>query len=433
MNAPAVRSREQMSPADAAWLQMEHPANRMIITALLLFDGPLEAGALQRTLERVAALPRFHHRVISPSFLPGLPEWRDDPRFDLRAHLHHLAVPAPGGDAGLQQLVSERMSAELPLSKALWEVDVIDRGGGASALLLRVHHCIGDGIALVSALLGLADEPFAVPPDLGKRRERSRGPFAWAAQRLARARTLAQLLALPEDPPTPFRGPVGVAKRAAWSVPIPLARLRALAREHHATMNDVMMGTLAGVLRDWLIEAGHPLPDGDIRALVPVFLGSRNAGMGNRFGMAFVGLPLGEPDPAIRIRELKRSMDAIKASPMAPVAFDVLRFFGLAGRAVQRIGVDLFTRKATVMVTNVPGPRTRIRLAGRELESVMVWAPTSGGMGFSVTLLSYGGELRMGIAADAGLEAAPEALIRGFERALAARRPAAHPESQPIA
>ena len=85
------------------------------------------------------------------------------------------------------------------------------------------------------------------------------------------------------------------------------------------------------------------------------------------------------------------------------------------------------------MVTNVPGPRTRIRLAGRELESVMVWAPTSGGMGFSVTLLSYGGELRMGIAADAGLEAAPEALIRGFERALAARRPAAHPESQPIA
>jgi hypothetical protein len=420
-----------MSPADAAWLQMDQPANRMIITALLAFDGPLYADALQRTLERVGALPRFHHRVVRSRILPGPPEWREDPRFDLRAHVRFLSLPSPGGEAGLRKLVSERMSAELDASKALWEVDVIDRGGGPSALLVRLHHCIGDGVALVRVLLGLADEPAAIPADVRGRREEAPGLREWAGQKLARARTFAQLLALPADPPTPFRAPPGGVKRAAWSVPIPVVRLRALAREHHATVNDVLMATLAGVLRDWLVDAGRPLPDRDIRAVVPVFLGSRNGEMGNRFGLAFVGLPIGEPDAAVRVRKLKHSMDAIKSSLMATVAFDLLRMFGIAGRYVEKIGVGIFTRKATLMVTNVPGPRARLRLAGRELSSVMVWAPTSGGMGLSATLVSYGGELRVGIAADANLQIQPEALVRDFERALAPPGPASRPSPQP--
>jgi hypothetical protein len=126
-------------------------------------------------------------------------------------------------------------------------------------------------------------------------------------------------------------------------------------------------------------------------------------------------------------------MDTVKSSLVAPVAFDILRLFGVAGRFVEQIGVEIFTRKATLMVTNVPGPRTRVRLAGRELSSVMVWAPTSGRMGLSATLLSYGGELRIGIAADANLDLEPEELVRDFERALAAPRTEARPESQPAA
>lgn len=424
-------AREPMSPADAAWLQMEHPANRMIITSLLTFDGPLDADALQRTLARLGSLPRFHHRVVQSALLPALPEWREDPRFDLRAHVHHLGLPGTGGEAGLRQLVSERMSMQLDPEKPLWEVDVIDRGDGPSALLLRVHHCLGDGVALVRVLLGLADGPAAAAPEVRVRRQAAQGRLQWAARQLARARTFAELVALPEDPPTAFRAPVGLVKRAAWSAAIPVSRLRALAREHQATVNDVLLGTLAGVLRDWLVRAGRPLPDRDIRALVPVFLGARDAEMGNRFGLAFVGLPIGERDAAARVRALKRNMDAVKSSLVAPVAFDVLRLFGVAGRFVEKLGVELFTRKATLMVTNVPGPRARVRLAGRELSSVMVWAPTSGRMGLSATLLSYGGELRVGIAADANLELEPGELLGDFERALARPGPAARPEPQP--
>lgn len=409
-----------MSPADAAWLQMDQPANRMIITALFTFGGRLEPKAVEGLLWRMAAIPRFHQRVMPAGFLSTLPEWRDDPRFDLRAHVRHTGLPAPGGEAGLRLLVSERMGTALDPEKPLWEVDVIDRGG-STALLARVHHCIGDGVSLVRALLGLADDPDPLPREMGRHpHERALGPLEWAARQLVRARTFAELLALPPDPPTPFRRRLGLVKRAAWSGPIPLARVRALAREHHATVNDVLMGMLAGVLRGWLIEAGHRLPDRDIRALVPVFLGSRDgAGLGNRFGLAFVELPVGEPDPGERLRRLKERMDGMKSSAEAPVAFDVLRTLGVAGALVERIGVEIFSRKATVMVTNVPGPRARIHLAGGELESLMVWAPTSGRLGFSVTLLSYGGELRIGVAADAHIEADPQALVERFERELA--------------
>ena len=423
---------QPLTPADAAWLQMEHPANRLIITSLMTFDGPLEPAALQQVLSRLAALPRFHQRVVPASgVLPRLPEWRDDPRFDLRAHVHHVGLPAPGGEAELRQFVGERMSSELDPEKALWEVDVIDRGARGSALLLRVHHCVGDGVALVRVLLGLVDDPISLPHEPGKRKQTPPGALEWAAQQIARARSFAGMLALPADPPTPFRRRVGLVKRAAWSAPVPLSRLRALAREHHATVNDVLMGTLAGALRGWYVEAGRPLPERDIRAMVPVFLGSRNGEMGNRFGLAFIDLPISEADAVSRIRKLKERMDAMKTSPMAPVAFDILQAFGLAGRFVERVGVEIFSRKATVMVTNVPGPRTRLHLAGREIEGMMVWAPTSGHIGLSVSLLSYGGDLRMGVAADAHLDAEPEALVGQFERQLAASPPVAQEAARP--
>ncbi len=294
-----------------------------------------------------------------------------------------------------------------------------------------MHHCIGDGVALVRLLLGLADDPGALPPGPVKRRPgKAPGALEWAGLQIARARTFAQMLALPDDPETAFRGPLGLVKRAAWSAPVPMTRLRALAKEHHATVNDVLMGTLAGVLREWLVDAGAPLPGRDIRALVPVFLGSREGEMGNRFGLAYVDLPVTEPDPSARIRRLKERMDAIKASLMAPVAFDVLQTLGVAGGFIERLGVEIFSRKATVMVTNVPGPRARLHVAGRELRSMMVWAPTSGRLGFSVTLLSYGGELRLGIAGDARLQADPAALAARFERVLSAE-PSAAAEARP--
>jgi diacylglycerol O-acyltransferase / wax synthase len=405
---------EPLSAADAVWLRMDTPANRMIITALLTFESRLDPIAFESTLQRLVDLPRFKERVVSPRNPFGLPEWEDDPRFDLRAHVHHLALPAPGGEAELRQFVSERMSADLDREKPLWEVDVVERPGG-SAVLLRVHHCIVDANALVRVLLDLAEDPAARPAEIGLLPEAPRSPWEWARRQLARGRTFAGLVALPSDPPTSLRRPLGLVKRVAWSRPIAFTRVHRLAREHRASMNDVVMTALAGSLRRWLDQTGS-FPAREIRAVVPVFLRGGEPSTRNRFGLALVELPIDEPDRDDRIHKVKRRMDALKCSAAVPVAFDVLRTFAVAGPSLEQLGVELFTRKASLTVTNVPGPRSPVDLAGGRLASLMVWAPTSGRLGLSVTVLSYAGEIRISVAADCSLPLEPEALIEDIER-----------------
>lgn len=415
-------ARERMSAADAAWLQMDSPENRMIITSLMEYAGHIEPAKLEIHFQKLAAYPRFRRRVVLPPTPVMLPSWEDDPRFDLRAHVHHVGLPPPGGDEDLQQFVSERMSAGLSFEKPLWEVDVIERPGSGTAILLRVHHCVGDGVALIKLLLSLADESVSAPKAVGRAPEAPRGPIDWVGEQLSRAKTFVELLALRPDPHT-LRTGLGLVKRAAWSAPIRLAAIEELAHREGATVNDVLMAALAGSMRAALERNGAP-PSREVRAMVPLYLRGRGD-LGNNFGLVYVTLPLGESTREGRIRALKQRMTAVKATPTAPVAFDILRAFGVAGAAVERLGVGIFTSKASIMVTNVPGPKARVHVAGQPLQSMMTWAPTSGRLALSATLISYAGELRIGIAGDAHLDVDPAELVEGFEHELAAGAPEA--------
>jgi diacylglycerol O-acyltransferase / wax synthase len=158
---------------------------------------------------------------------------------------------------------------------------------------------------------------------------------------------------------------------------------------------------------------------------VPLYLRGDAGAMGNHFGLIFVQLPIAESTREARLQKLKKRMGLVKASPTAPLAFEILRAFGAAGAAVERIGVGIFTDKASVMVTNVAGPQAHVRIAGQALQNMMTWAPTSGHLALSVTLLSYAGVLRIGVCADANLAIDPAALVRAFEHELVAELPEA--------
>ncbi|HET9754235.1 MAG TPA: wax ester/triacylglycerol synthase domain-containing protein [Myxococcales bacterium] len=415
-------TRERMSAADAAWLQMDTPENRMIITSLMEFEAPVDPVELERMLEKLAAQPRFHRRVVAPLSPLSLPWWEDDARFDLRAHVRHVALPAPGGDEELQRFVSERMSAGLSPEKPLWEVDVVERPAG-TALLLRVHHCVGDGVALVRLLLGLAEEKVPPPKVVGRPPPPALGPLGWVIEQASRAKTLVDLLTLSPDPDV-LRADLGLVKHAAWSLPIRFAAVQELAKQEGATVNDVLMSALSGALRGALL-ADAAVPAKEVRALVPLYLRGDAGAMGNHFGLIFVQLPIAESTREARLEKLRKRMGLVKASPTAPLAFEILRAFGAAGAAVERIGVGIFTDKASVMVTNVAGPQARVRIAGQPLHSMMTWAPTSGRLALSVTLLSYAGELRIGVCADANIAIDPAALVRAFEHELLADLPGA--------
>jgi diacylglycerol O-acyltransferase / wax synthase len=453
MRAGNSRS-EPMASADAAWLHMESPTNLMVVTGLMLFDEPLEFERLKTTLkERLLRFERFRQRVVEPALSLGGPRWETDPNFDLRAHVHRFALPAPGDQAALQDLVSDIMSTPLDFSKPPWHYYLIEGYGAGCAVLARLHHCIADGIALAQVLIGMTD-PCPEPPTPAEPQAEphTQDPLAQLLEPITTAvgttlhvadsllheaaellnhpehaldlaklgaggvAALGKLLLIGPDAQTIFKGRLGVSKRAAWSAPIPLQDVKAIGRITGTTVNDVLLTAVTGGLRRYLQRRGQPTEGISIRALVPVNLRPLDAPLelGNRFGLVFVDLPIGIADPFERLLSFNRQMAAIKDSPEAVIAFGILNAIGMIPVGVEQRVVELFGNKATAVITNVPGPRQPLYLAGKRLRHIMCWVPKSGRLGLGVSILSYAGEVCIGIATDAGLVPDPEAIVAGF-------------------
>lgn len=136
--------------------------------------------------------------------------------------------------------------------------------------------------------------------------------------------------------------------------------------------------------------------------------------MGNAFGLVFLTLPIAIKDPLRRLRAIKKEMDELKQSPDALVAYGVLSVMGLTPVEVEQVGLRFFGSKATAVLTNVPGPREPLYLAGRKLNRIMFWVPQSGRLGMGISILSYAGGVMLGVTTDEGLVPDPERIVDGF-------------------
>ena len=453
-----------LSNVDAAWLKMEDPTNLMMVTGVLTFPRPLDMAYLRALIEsRLLQFDRFRQRVVRPA-LPFAPAyWEPDPHFNIGAHLHCVGLPHPRDKGALQQLVSDLMSTSLDFSKPLWQMHVVDgyapdgRSEGG-ALIVRLHHALADGMALVGVLLALTEMvPGALPPlagdngaaddntpparpgswealqwrtaelvgkgvDVGRRAIieglesylNNDRPRQLAEQGADYAHALSKLVLRAPDPPTPFRGRLGVAKRVAWSRPLPLSEIKAMRRATGATVNDLMTSAVTGGLRRYLEARGEE--PADFRAAVPVNLrGPHEMGaLGNKFGLVFLDLPVSIVDQRRRLDAVRFRMEALKGSPEAPVSLDVLAAVGFSAQAVQEAVVRIIGTKATAVLTNVPGPPIPLYLAGQPIDSLMFWVPQSGRLGLGISILSYAGSVTVGVATDAGLVAEPDEIVLGF-------------------
>lgn len=457
-----------MPSADAAWLRMDRPENLMVITSVLWFERPLPLEPLRVVLRErlVERFPRFTQRAVDGGALRGV-HWEDDPDFDLDLHVHHLALPAPGGRAELQELVADLMAMPLDRSKPLWHVWVVDGYEGGGAMVTRMHHCIADGIALARVMLSLTDPaPDRPAPSIAAHHhdrergllDRAAGPLAPAlrttrslAGALAREsaetlrnprrvggvpgqaagvlRALAKELGTPADQGA-LRGDLHAGERVAWCRPVSLADVKRIARAHDATVNDVLVSAVTGGLQRWMLSR-HPRPvDGvppeplehEIHAMVPFNLRPLEEPLprelGNRFGLVLLALPLLEPDPVARLREVHRRMQAIKGSPEGIVSYGVLGAMGLSPPAIEAQLIDLFSAKASLVLTNVPGPKGPVYLVGTQLRGVLVWAPCAGSVSTSVSIFSYDGQVSVGFMCDAGLVPDPQAIVEAVDEEL---------------
>lgn len=455
---------EPLSNVDAAWLHMEDRTNLMVITAVMSFHEPLDFGTVRELLEdRLLCYDRFRQRVVKGIGPFAKPRWVEDDQFNMKSHLIRLGLPKPAEKAELEELVSTLASTPLDFTKPLWQFHFIDNYRGGSAIIGRLHHCIGDGIALIRVLLSMTDDSAAGPGRRtrrkGRRRRRTYAKGFWlpevvneafyavrritgnvvdggvdvltrpgkvralANESLQAAGVLGRLTAMSADPKTVFKGALATQKRCAWSEIMPLSGVKAFGKSVGATINDVLLAGVCGALRHYLIDKGQLDIDGmNIRATVPVNLRPEGppGELGNMFGLVFLSLPVGLPTRMARLRELKKRMDSIKNSSEAIVTFGVLNALGMASAEIESQAIGFFGAKATAVMTNVPGPRNEIFMAGRSVRSMMFWVPQAARLGLGVSILSYAGQVRLGVVADAGLVPYPSEIIEFFQEEMKA-------------
>ena len=449
---------ESMSKVDTAWLRMDSDSNLMLILGVWTLRPAVRYEAVCRRMqERLLPYDRFRQRAVEEG---GGTRWVDH-EVDIHQHVVREKLPRHkgGAQAALQKRIGELAMTPLDRSRPLWQMHLVEDYDGGSALIIRIHHCIADGIALIAVTMSLADG--GAPPPRRPRKPAPSDAEAWLAHHLVKplaavaikaldaagegaARSLgllldpqkgvhgsmdlahtayqlatdaAALLLMPDDSPTRLKGKPGRSKRVAWCPPLPLDEVRAIGKALNCSINDVLLSCVAGAIGQYLRAQGDPVAGVEIRAMIPVNLRPLEHAhkLGNQFGLVPLVLPVGIENPVERVYEVRRRMNALKGSTQPLLAFAVLAIAGLLAKPAQDAIMDLFRRKTTAVMTNVPGPRDKLKLLGSTLDEVMFWVPQSGDIGLGVSVLSYGGNVQFGVMADTVLCPGPQEIIDQFE------------------
>ncbi|HSY29332.1 MAG TPA: wax ester/triacylglycerol synthase domain-containing protein, partial [Burkholderiaceae bacterium] len=379
--------REKMSTVDTAWLRMDSDGNLMMIVSVLMFDRPVDPVRFRQAMrKRFLPYRRFRSRVVQD--ITGA--WWQEQEVDLEQHILHTRLPSVktgSNKATLEQLVGVLSATPLDPDKPLWQMQMIDNcvgedGKVRQAVIIRIHHCIADGIALVGVLLSMFDptrsgseqgaiDEDAVEPEAETSIEAEENPWLQIFQPVTKTTinainlstsmmtkylwTLAEsnkflakftdmahmtgqltqdaikLLAMTEDSRTRLKGKPQGAKHVAWSEPLPLAEVKVIGRALGSSINDVLMASVAGAIGAYLRSKGDVVSaDTEVRAMVPVNLrkSSRQEKLGNAFGLVPLVLPVGIEDPIARLDEVRRRMDELKGGYQALVAMVLLGVLG---------------------------------------------------------------------------------------------------------
>jgi diacylglycerol O-acyltransferase / wax synthase len=446
---------ERLSGVDRAWLLMDRQSNPMINVGLILLSGTLDRERLLAVVaKRFLAFDRFRCYPVADTLGAS---WVPAPQFNIDDHVLTATLSGAAGQRELEALVGELASTPFPPERPLWTFHLIENCQGGSAIAIRIHHCYADGIALVQVLLSLADR--ARP---GGRRRRRRtdtssapegthgmipGVFLGAlrggiglidqgtglleqgihyalhpaeATGLARdalgvAGELTHIGTMPDDPPSCLKRPLSGNRRVAWAEPLSLEEVRTIGHVLGCTINDVLVSTLAGALRSYLEAQGDEVSGVTLRATVPVDLRSGDGSdpvLGNRFGLVFIDLPVGIRHPLERLYAVHASMQSLKGSKQALATLSLLSFVGSLPAPVEEPATALFSAKASLVASNVPGPREPLSLAGVPVSRVLFWVPQAGSIGTGVSMLSYNGQVQFGVIADEQLIPEPAQLVK---------------------
>ena len=438
---------ERLSFLDGSFLALESPTTHMHVSGMAIFEaaplskagGGIDIARIKTFIEsKLQYMPRYRQHLARVP-IENNPVWVDDDHFDLDYHVRHLSLPRPGSEEQLKAMMGRLLSQQLNRAKPLWELWVVEGiEGDRFALVFKIHHCMIDGISgvdLMAVLLNFVptDEiesikPFEPRPApgaaellVGESLRRARRALRAArgiphlveeAQAIGseiqrRAKAVSYSLTsgwLTPASRTPINESIGPNRRFEW-LTLHLADVKEVKDLIGGTVNDVVLTTVAGAVREFFIEErGFPIDGVDFRVMAPVSVRSKDepGRLGNQVAMWLVKLPIDEPDPLRRYatvqdhtQHLKDTNQALGASTIVQLSSGTpATLLGMAARRATRI------RPFNMTVTNVPGPQFPMYMLGSKLLVQYPAVPLWAGHGVGIALFSYNGEMAWGLNAD---------------------------------
>jgi diacylglycerol O-acyltransferase len=439
-----------LSPTDAAFLYLERKEVPLAIASVCVFDGPIPFERFVASIDsKLHLVPRYRQIPVMPPLDLELPKWVDHREFDIRQHVVHVTLEAPGGETELQTLAGRILSQRLDRSRPLWDIHVIDGlQGGRGALIWRLHHALADGISGIELMKIMLDPTPEVPVDIPRPRRRVRRSaerpagatgvsgavnamvgnlLAFEAGLLEFAETilhnknhdafkrLAELL--PEFAASierlPFNKPCTGERKFCWTE-FTIADVQAIRASAGGTINDVILAILTRALGRYVKMHGQSAVKRFVRIVCPVNLrhAQEKEGLGNLISFLPVALPMDAHGPVRMLQEVTRRTEALKKTGAAGLVGLAAKWLAAAPPLLQALfwrnipEVILPVPLLNMICTNVVGPPVPLYAIGRKMLACYPQVPTGWDLGVGCAVSSYDGKLFVGLIADT--EAAPD-------------------------
>jgi diacylglycerol O-acyltransferase / wax synthase len=456
---------ERLSPSDMSSLLAERGPIHVNVGGTIILEGkpPPFDELLEHVDHRLNLVPRFRQKVTPLRLNIDNPVWTDDAKFDIRWHVRHTALPKPGSDTQLRELVGQVMSQPLDFARPLWQIHLVEGlEGKRCAVISKTHHALVDGVSAVDVGTILLDpnkdgtemelpaepwDPDEPSPEMllvraasGRVREPLRAarraarsaltmPRDTATRVMRTAESFAGLAARgPSAPRTFLNQEIGRDRRVGF-VRSELDRLKAARGDSEATVNDVILSVATGGLRRTFERRREPVPE-TLVGLVPMSIRrpDEELELGNRIATLLVSLPIGETDPARRLELVHAETTRLKESEQARATSLIIEATGWTPPTINRVLAGAMARPLAwnLVVSNVPGPQMPFYLLGRRVREVYPFVPLSPqGHALAIGVISFDGGVFFGLVGDRGVIADMDEVAADLDAALAEQLAAA--------
>jgi WS/DGAT/MGAT family acyltransferase len=444
----------RLSPTDASFYRLENTATPMYVGSLSILRRP-RAGLSYETLlaaieHRLPQIPHYRQKVREVGIGIARPVWIDDTDFDITYHVRRSALPSPGSDEQLHELVARLAARPLDKSRPLWEMHLVEGlAKNRVALFTKSHQALINGMTALEIGHVIVDRTQRPPPfpediwiperDPGNARlvlgaigdwlvgpgtqlqtvgsavaglvTNQGGELLDAGRRVI---DIARAVARGTAPSSPLNATVSRHRRftvASGS----LEDYRKVRARYDCDINDVVLAVVAGALGSWLMSRGVAVsPTATVRAMAPLSvyadgqLDSPGPGQSiSQVAPFLVDLPVGEPNPVVRLSQIAHASESNPAPAGLVDAKTIVTLSGFAPPTLHAMGIRVATgfpsfskRTFNLLITNAPGAQSQMYIAGTKLLETYAVTPLLHNQALAISVTSYNGMLYFGINAD---------------------------------